>query len=143
MPLQLNKEDVQQIVRAINEKSSDKDRLFYETYIQGLESAKKGIQNTDESIRLMQLDNVKVKSDVENIHKNVDELLKLVRDGNGKKSIIARLSDLEAYKEAEEKQELKEKSVNEEHIKGQWGLKIAILTGFLSLLATILQHFFK
>ena len=139
----LNKEDVQQIVRAINEKSSEKDRLFYETYIKGLESAKNGIKNTDESIRLMQLDNVKVKADVENIKRNVDELLKIVRDGNGKKSILARLSEVENFKEDMEKREEKEKSVNDAHIKGQWGLKIALLTGFLSLLATALQHFIK
>jgi len=91
----------------------------------------------------MQLDQVKVKADVENIHKNVDELLKVVRDGNGKPSLLARISELESYKEGLEKKEEKEKSISAEHTKGKWAIRAAIATGILSILGTLFQHFFK
>jgi CHASE3 domain sensor protein len=137
--------------------NEDENRLI-DTFIRGLEETKTITQNLQNAVHTSSVAIKGLEKDVSAMDENLDWLIRTIRDENGDKSVIARLIILENQSKAtmewveiqKKKEENKSKTLdiitNEEH-KGNWQLKLALATGGLGLITTIittiLSFFFK
>lgn len=130
-----------------NEKEDDKSILI-DTFIRALEETKTITQNLQTAVHGSSVSIKGLERDVAAMDQNLDWLIKTIRDENGNGSVIARLLILEGQTKytmewvdaQKKKEESKEKALdiitNEEH-KGKWQLKLALATGALGLITTI------
>jgi hypothetical protein len=141
----------------INEIDDDKNRLI-DTFIRGLEETKTITQNLQNAVYTSSVSIKGLEKDVTAMNENLDWLIKTVRDENGDRSVIARLIILEnqsrqtnewveAQKKREENKTTSLDNIQIETHKGKWQLKLALATGALTLIttiiATVIGLFFK
>lgn len=122
-------------------------KIVVQTLIRGLEESKNTMQTMQTRIHSMEITLTELKSHSENISEDVSQMVKIIRDGNGKEPLIERVQKLETKADAFDKH-LDEKRVTQmEHSKGSWQLKVAIATGTLGMISgvvtTILNLFFQ
>lgn len=131
-----------------NEIDDEKSRLI-DTFIRALEETKTITQSLQNAVHNSGLSIKGLEKDVAAMDQNLDWLLKAIRDENGDRSVLARLIILEnqskstmEWVEGQKKKEEKKSSTidiitTEEH-RGKWQLKLALATGSLGLIATII-----
>lgn len=131
-----------------NEIDDDKSRLI-DTFIRGLEETKTITQNLQNAVYASGVSIKGLEKDVAAMDQNLDWLIKTIRDENGDRSVIARLLILEnqsrstmewveAQKKKEENKTTSLDNIQVETHKGKWQLKLALATGGLGLLTTII-----
>jgi len=104
---------------------------------------------------------VKIESNIAQLISDVDVVMRLVRDGNGKPALLMRVNNLEQdttrlekYVQVVEKYaqsladqlrgiEKGDQAVKQEDRKGRWAWFVAITIGAASLISTVLQLMFK
>ncbi len=126
----------------------DKSRLI-DTFIRALEETKTITQNLQNAVHSSSVSIKGLEKDVAAMDENLDWLIKTIRDENGDRSVIARLIILEnqtkqtnewieAQKKKEENKTTSLDNIQVETHKGKWQLKLALATGGLGLLTTII-----
>ena len=135
--------------------STDEDKsILIDTFIRALEETKTITQNLQNAVHGSSVSIKGLEKDVAAMDQNLDWLIKTIRDEN----VVARLFILETQSKValewidaqKKKEENKSKTIDiitaDEH-KGKWQLKLALATGGLGLLTTIittlLSFFFK
>ncbi len=91
-------------------------------------------------------DFVELKTNFANLSKDVGEISKIVRDGNGEKPLTVRVSSLEDKSKLKIKEDIEEKEKPEpSHLSGKEkvALYTTLITGFLVLLEKLLTMIFK
>lgn len=69
-----------------------------------------------------------LQSQVAQLRKDTDQLLKLIRDGNGTPSLLARVANLESKAD-----------LDKQHVAGRWALIVAIASGLIVLASSALS----
>lgn len=109
----------------------------------GLEETKKLVQSLQTEVHAAAITQTHLKVSVDNMQSTLESLNKIIREGNGEKSLIARIMTLENFKKEAEKQleeeRSRKKSTEIEDKKGKWQLKTAVLTGSVSVIIAILS----
>ena len=138
--------------------SNNSDKLLIETFAKGFEETKTITRNLQNENQANAIALTGLRTEVNTIHQNVDWLVKTVRDDGDNKSVMARLlmlendtKDLTEWLESEKKKEESKvktlDTLNSEEHKGRWQLRIALATGSLGFIATIittlLSYYFK
>lgn len=127
----------------------EKDGRLIDTFIRGLEETKTITQNLQNAVYASGVSIKGLEKDVAAMDQNLDWLIKTVRDENGDRSVIARLIMLEnqnrtamewieTQKKKEESKSKEMNNITNEDQKGKWQLKLALSTGALGLIATII-----
>lgn len=121
-------------------------KIMVQTLIKGLEEAKTSLQNLQAQVHANEITSVGVKTQLENISEDVNEIVDLIRGNNGKDSIVERVTKLEndisRLKEYVNSQKEKSKESN----KSTAQVKVAIITssaGIITAISSILFHFIK
>ena len=128
--------------------------ILIDTFIRALEETKTITQNLQNAVHGSSVSIKGLEKDVNAMDQNLDWLLKTIRDEN----VVARLFILETQSKAtlewidvqKKKEEAKSKTldiITSDENKGKWQLKLALATGGLGLVTTIittlLSFFFK
>jgi len=123
------------------------NKIVVQTLIKGLEEAKNSMQNMQKQIHSMEITLTELKSQNDNMSDDVHQMVKIIRDGNGKEPLIDRVTKLENKAEGFSKHIEEGKQAKVEDVKGSWLVKVAILTGSIGMIGgivnTILTLFVK
>lgn len=123
-------------------------KFLLESFIRGFEETKRINQNLQIELQSLAIDITEIKSELQAMKTNHDWLIKTIRDEGGDKSFMSRVlimeNNMKAYEyfmnEQKRKEENKSKALDsltsEEH-KGKWQLRIALATGCLGFIATV------
>ncbi|SRR6266581_600069 len=129
--------------------SNNSDKLLIEMFTKGFEETKTITQNLQSENKSSALALADVRTELNIIHQHTDWLIKNVRDEGGDRSVMSRLLTLEKDMEdveewiIEQKKEKESKSksietlASEDH-KGKWQLRIALATGCVGFIATVI-----
>lgn len=146
---------------------SNGDAQMIEEFIKDLEATSEQVQKLLDTVRASELDFAAIKTELRILCENVKDISSLLRDGDGGVSLVTRIALLEQKikeleKDIERDQEKKdgmdrvthkslsdiilaEKAEKAADTKGKWELRIALATGIISLLtsviATIAAHY--
>jgi vacuolar-type H+-ATPase subunit E/Vma4 len=132
----------------VNGNNNNGSSLLIEMITKGLEETKNIAQNIQNENQSNALVLTTLRTEVNVLRQQADWLIKAVRDETGDRSLMARVlileSDVKNLDEWLDDQKKKEDAktnhldsiVSEEH-KGKWQLKIALATGCLGFVATI------
>jgi chromosome segregation ATPase len=137
----------------MNDSSPPMSKIFVQTLIRGLEEAKDSMNSMQKQIHRIDVSLTELKTQSKNTGAEVSQLVKIIRDGNGKASIIERVGNIENQIENKIKNldigqiqskisEL-DKYINDseakkiEKIKGGWQVKVALITGSLGMIGGI------
>jgi len=134
------------------------ENLLIDTFIKGFEETKSITKNLQAENQSNAIALNSLRAELNIVHQNTDWLVKAVRDEGGDRSVMARLITFENQlellvqwmEEQKREKELKIKTLdtlaNEDH-RGKWQLRIALATGCLGFIATIittiLSFYFK
>lgn len=126
--------------------TSPMNKFFVDTIIKGLEESKRGIDNIQKSIHANDLKIVEMDGKLKKlpeIEESVKEIKKIVKDGNGTKSIVERLSIIETQVADINKYVESNKTAKTEDVKAKQQFRISLLTSGLALLGVILSQVFQ
>lgn len=137
----INEFQLQELLKTLNDKMTDK--VIVDTMVRGLEESRKGIAAVQEQIQMVQLEQAKKTAELENLNRNMNELLRIVRDGNGKPSLVQRIIELESHKKVVEEHIGEDKSSKTENKRVGWQIKVAMFSGLIGILGGLLQFFLK
>lgn len=112
-------------------------KIVVSTMIRGLEEAKTSMQNMQKEIHTMELSISEIKGVLKSSTADVNALLKIIRDGNGKEPLIDRVAKIENNISSINEFISEQKEVTKEKTKGLWQVKVALATGILGLIGTI------
>lgn len=128
--------------------SDDNDKVL-DTVIRGLEEARNVSQSLQAEIHSNVVTVTSIRKEVDGLSQDTSWLIRNVRDEGGDRSVMARLlileNDTKSFNQWLAEQKKKEESktghleslANEDH-KGKWQLRIALATGCLGFIATII-----
>lgn len=111
--------------------------------IHGLDEAKNSMEKMREQIQSFELESAVLGEKFKSISNNVENLMKIIKEGNGKESLLDRVSILENKYESIDKYLDNNKEANLENIKGKWQIRIALMTGSLGLLGGLITAIFS
>lgn len=118
-------------------------KLLADQLARGLEETKKLVQSLQTEVHASAITQTHLKVSVDNMQSTLESLNKIIREGNGEKSLIARIMTLENFKKEAEKhmdeERNRKKSAEIEDKKGKWQMKTAMLTGSISVLIAVLS----
>ena len=117
--------------------SRDASKILAEQFTQGLKTTSELLRSLETEVHSSAVRLAELKIEVGGMRSEVDSLSKVIRDGNGEKSVISRLLILEKDLSVVE---LSIKNTNEEKSIGnkeKLQLKIAIITSTLAFFAAI------
>ncbi len=123
--------------------SRDASKILAEQFTRGLETTSTLLHSLQTDVHSSAVTLEGLKTEVSGMRAEVDSLSKILRDGNGERSVMARLLMLENNIDKVESwmnSDKKEKEIDE---KGKWQLKIALTTGTLAFIATIASAILK
>jgi hypothetical protein len=113
-------------------------KIVLENIIDGLESSREAINETQKQVNSMDKTLALVKQSQDEMNKTMEQLLKIIRDGNGKASLMDRVNCLENTQKLTENFISDQKAVKTVKTQGTWQLRIALLTGSLSLVGVLI-----
>lgn len=122
---------------------SDNDyyKMLAEQLAKGLEETKRIAQNLQADVTTMAIKQAGMEADVKSMHATVDALNKIIRDGNGEKPLMSRILILEnqseSFKKAQEDTKKDKSNVDTENTRGKWMMRVAFITGGISLVVCI------
>ena len=114
------------------------NKLVLETIIDGLESSKQALTETQKQVNSMDKALTLFGSRQEGMQKNVEQLLKIIRDGNGKASLMDRVSNLETCQKINDTFITEQKTAKKEKTQESWKLWIAMITGSFGLIGVVI-----
>jgi hypothetical protein len=126
--------------------SRDASRILAEQFAKGLETTSTLLHGLQTEVHASAVTLAGLKIEVSGMKTEVDGLSRIIRDGNGERSVVARLLMLEKNIEsingfiAEMKKEEQESDKIERS--GKWELRIALAAGMLGLIGTIVNAIF-
>ena len=123
--------------------TSPMNKFFVETIIKGLEESKRGIDNIQKSIHANDLKIVEIDGKLKKVGEmedSVKEIKKIVKDGNGTKSVLARLDSIETQIGDINKYIEANKTAKSEDIKSRQQFRISLLTSGIALFGVILSQ---
>jgi len=138
--------------------SAENDKILTDIIIKGFEESKTITSNLQAENKSTAIALNGFRKELDSINEDIDWLVKTVRDEGGDRSVMARLIMLENqnrailgfFEQAKKDKEAKEKTldnISAEEQKGKWQLRIALATGCLGFIATvittILSFYFK
>jgi hypothetical protein len=130
--------------------SRDASRILAEQFARGLETTSGLLQRLQTEVNSSAVTLEGLKKEVSAMRSDVDSLSKIIRDGNGERSLVARLMIIEKNAESfqawidEQKRDKDEAKKSQEEIiqvnnKGKWQLKIALISSGLAFVGTLVS----
>lgn len=117
------------------------NKYVIEQMIKGLEESRTAISALKDQVSALSVNigvNNQKLSDLEkDMGKDVRSLLKIIRDGNGQKPLLDRMSEAENKQKIIEDVIGKQESNKKEILQGKWQLRIAFIAGSFGLLTSI------
>lgn len=117
------------------------NKYVIEQMIKGLEESRTAISALKDQVSVLSVNigvNNQKLSDLEkDMGKDVRSLLKIIRDGNGQKPLLDRMSEAENKQKIIEDVIGKQESNKKEILQGKWQLRIAFIAGSFGLLTSI------
>lgn len=117
------------------------NKYVIEQMIKGLEESRAAISALKDQVSVLSVNigvNNQKLSDLEkDMGKDVRSLLKIIRDGNGQKPLLDRMSEAENKQKIIEDVIGKQESNKKEILQGKWQLRIAFIAGSFGLLTSI------
>lgn len=117
------------------------NKYVIEQMIKGLEESRAAISALKDQVSALSVNigvNNQKLSDLEkDMGKDVRSLLKIIRDGNGQKPLLDRMSEAENKQKIIEDVIGKQESNKKEILQGKWQLRIAFIAGSFGLLTSI------
>lgn len=134
------------------ENNNNSDRLI-DIFTKGFEETKTITQNLQNENQSNALALSTIRTEVNGLHQDTDWLIKNVRDESGDRSLMARVLILEnntkalndflaEQKKKEDSKTTHLESLASEDHKGKWQLRIALATGCLGFIATVITALF-
>lgn len=123
------------------------DAHTVEEFIKDLEATSDQVQKLLDEVRESEVDFAAIKTELRILCERVKELSAIIRDGEGGISLLTRLALLEQkFTQLEkilEKHDAGDTKAVEANTAGKWQMKIAVATGVLSLVGTLVHLLFK
>jgi hypothetical protein len=119
---------------ALNESLSPK---LIDTIIRGLDEARSSNQSLQKQVQALELSVSELKGDMRGVCKDVNQLVMIIRDGNGKEPLVTRMVKVEDKASEFDKYVLDNQIAKTENVKGKWALKIAVIGGIFGALTPI------
>ena len=127
----------------MSETTPPMSKIVIQTIIKGLEESKESIQNLQAQVHSIEIAVTQMKTEGKISQETLQQLVKLIRDGNGKASLIDRINSLENQTTDIKRYIDDTKAAKSENVKGGWQLKIAIITGVLGMLGGLITTIIK
>ena len=121
----------------MSESTPPMSKIVIQTMIKGLEESKKSIEGIRGNVHNIDVSMSTISTKTDTMEGNVQQLLKLVRDGNGQKSLISRVTDIENEQKSIQSFIDEQKNSKKTETAGKWQLKVAVVMGSLALIGTI------
>jgi hypothetical protein len=118
----------------LNESLSPK---LIDTIIRGLDEARSSNQSLQKQVQALELSVSELKGDMRGVCKDVNQLVMIIRDGNGKEPLVTRMVKVEDKAAEFDKYVMDNQVAKSENIKGKWALKIAVIGGLFGTLGSI------
>lgn len=127
--------------------SRDASIILAEQFAKGLETTSNLLHSLQSEVHASAITLTDLKGEVRNAKTEVESLSKIIRDGNGERSLVARILMLEKNVEGinswiSEQKKVKQEGENIER-SGKWELKIALVVGSLGLISSIVTFLLK
>ena len=123
------------------ESNAPMNKYVVEQMIKGLEESRTAISALKDQVSQLAVNigvnNQKLADMEKDMGKDVRSLLKIIRDGNGQKSLLDRVSEVETKQKFIEDVIGKQESNKKEIVQGKWQLRIAFIAGSFGLLTSI------
>jgi len=121
-----------------NSDPPDINRLVIKNIIDGLESSKDAISEFQKQLSVIDKTLALQCLSHDEMKKSVDHLIKIIRDGNGKASLLDRVSALENEQKATQSYIQENKTIKKEASQGIWQTKTAMVSGILALAGVLI-----
>lgn len=117
------------------------NKYVIEQMIKGLEESRAAISALKDQVSVLSVNigvnNQKLADLEKDMGKDVRCLLKIIRDGNGQKPLLYRMSEAENKQKVIEDVIGKQEANKKEILQGKWQLRIAFIAGSFGLLTSI------
>ena len=112
-------------------------KIVVQTIIKGLEEAKNATEGIRNKVHSIEITINTIDGKFANMEDDVKQLLKVIRDGNGERPLLNRVTDVENEQKSIKEFIKEQKEKKNEEIKGHWQARVAIITGSLGFIAAI------
>jgi hypothetical protein len=116
----------------------DINKLVIKNIIDGLESSKDAISEVQKQLTVLDKTLALQCLSHDEMKKSVDHLIKIIRDGNGKASLLDRVNTLENEQKTTLAYIQENKSIKKEASQGIWQTKTAMISGVLALAGVLI-----
>jgi hypothetical protein len=117
-------------------------KILAEHLARGLEETKRIVQNLQTEVHAAAITQAGLKSEVQSMHSTLESLNKIIRDGNGERSVIHKLllleNDNKKFEKYIEDQNKIKKDNETENTRGKWQMRASMLAGSVSLIVAII-----
>ena len=125
----------------MTESNAPMNKYVVEQMIKGLEESRAAISALKDQVGQLAVNigvnNQKLADMEKDMGEDVRSLLKIIRDGNGQKPLLDRVSEVETKQKFIEDVIGKQESNKKEIVQGKWQLRIAFIAGSFGLLTSI------
>lgn len=125
----------------MTESNAPMNKYVVEQMIKGLEESRAAISALKDQVGELAVNigvnNQKLTDMDKDMGKDVRSLLKIIRDGNGQKPLLDRMSDVENKQKFIEDVIGKQEANKKETAQGKWQLRIAFIAGSFGLLTSV------
>jgi len=118
-------------------------KFVLDQVVKSLEDIKTITHNLQIQQQSCNIDISNVKLDISNLHEKTSDIDKIIKEGNGKESILTRLALIEKSLEELKDKLSKTDAEKKEITHGKWQVIVALITGSISLITTLATIIFK
>ena len=118
-------------------------KYLVEQVSEGLKDIKVIVNNLQIQHQSLAIDVGSTKTDIDNLHDTVGELNKIIREGNGRESVLTRLALIEKSQEEIKKVLDRSDSNKKQNDTNTWQFKTAVATGILALITAIASAYIQ
>lgn len=122
----------------MNNSTAPMNKIIVQTIVKSLEEIKNDNDIIRGKIHGMEIKLTSINGKQENLSEDVNQLLKIIRDGNGQEPLLNRVNKIENSQKNIENFFSEQKSEKKQSAQGAWQAKTALITGTLSLVGVII-----
>lgn len=121
----------------MNDSNPPMSKIVVQTIIKGLEESKKATEGVQGKVHSIEITVNTIDGKVETMEENVKQLLKIIRDGNGQKPLLTRVTEVENNQKAFQGFIEDQKNTKKAETAGKWQMRVAIISSSFAMLATL------
>jgi prophage DNA circulation protein len=121
----------------MTESNPPMSKIVVQTIIKGLEESKKATEGVQGKVHSIEITVNTIDGKVETMEESVKQLLKIIRDGNGQKPLLTRVTEVENNQKAFQGFIEEQKNIKKAETAGKWQMRVAIISSSFAMLATL------